>query len=1189
MAGNSTSKKRVSASAKGNTAPKSGDLSFLKGGGEMGERMRAFDWSSSAVGPVAEWPESLKTAVSICIGSRYPIVLWWDHPAYTMFYNDGYIPILGVTKHPGWLGRSGQECWKEIWSTVGPMLDGVFATGVATWSEDLLLVMDRNLRREETYFTFSYSPIHGDANKVDGIFCACYETTGRVVGERRLQTLRDLGRTVIEVRSTEEACDVAVKTLASNPYDVPFALVYLLDDKATEARLVCASGLEEGEAGAPEKIALTDSQTWPLSKVFETGAGEVVSDLANRFGITTGGPWPEPCESAFVLPITVSGYGKPTGFLVAGLSPRRIVDAEYRSFLDLIAGHVSTAVTNARAYEEERKRAEALAEIDRAKTEFFSNVSHEFRTPLTLMLGPLEDTLNDTTLSPQVAQRLHVAHRNSIRLLKLVNTLLDFSRIEAGRIDAVYEAVDLTTVTAELASMFRSATEKAALNLVVDCSPIDREVYVDREMWEKIVFNLLSNAFKFTFEGEIIVALRESGESVVLEVSDTGTGIPDNELPHLFERFHRVKGAQGRSYEGSGIGLALVQELVKLHGGDVRVKSEVGRGSTFTVCIPTGSAHLPADRLGGERSLASTSLHGQTWVEEVLKYLPDTDDHVNDLQAFDSVPANALGTSTDQPRARILLADDNADMRDYVRRLLAPKYDVATVADGEKALGLARSEEFDLVLTDVMMPQLDGFGLLKALRADDRTSTMPIILLSARAGEESRVEGMGAGADDYLVKPFSARELLARVEAHLNLQRLRRESEAAVFELMAREKEARASAEIANRIKDDFLAILSHELRTPLNAIVGWTHLLKSGKLSERDRERGVDVIERNAAAQRAIIDELLDISRIVTGKLKLDPRPLELPGVIDGVIDAVRPAAEAKNIQIHTSIERNAGLVMGEAVRLQQVIWNLLSNAVKFTPTHGRVDVELKSAGTKLKLIISDTGEGIDHEFLPYIFERFRQADTSSKRVHGGLGLGLSIVSSLVSMHGGEIQAASGGKGKGATFTVTLPVLSLSDLEVLGEVSPEVSAQLLNLRRQQNGAGDKPAELHPDLLKGLRVLTVDDQQDTRELITIALARYGAEVKATDSASTALQLIKEWKPHVVVSDIGLPGVDGYDFIRQVRELETGGDRIPAIAVTGYAGAVDESKALDAGYEVHLSKPIELNKLVSVIARVSNRV
>ena len=240
------------------------------------------------------------------------------------------------------------------------------------------------------------------------------------------------------------------------------------------------------------------------------------------------------------------------------------------------------------------------------------------------------------------------------------------------------------------------------------------------------------------------------------------------------------------------------------------------------------------------------------------------------------------------------------------------------------------------------------------------------------------------------------------------------------------------------------------------------------------------------------------------------------------------------------------------------------------------------------MKLIIRDTGEGIDQEFLPYIFERFRQADTSSKRVHGGLGLGLSIVSSLVNLHGGEVHAASGGKGKGATFTVTLPMLSLSELEVLGEVSPEVSAQLLNLRQQQNGASDRNAELYPDLLKGLRVLTVDDQQDTRELITIALARYGAEVKASDSASTALQLIKEWKPHVVVSDIGLPGMDGYDFMRQVRELESDGERIPAIAVTGYAGAVDESKALDAGYEVHLSKPIELNKLVTVIAKVSNR-
>jgi signal transduction histidine kinase len=1181
-------KKGASKSPQDKTTPQSGDLSFLKGGGEMGERMRAFDWSSSAVGPVSGWPPSLKTAVSICIGSRYPIVLWWGHPAYTMFYNDGYIPILGVTKHPGWLGRSGKECWKEIWSTVGPMLDSVFETGVATWSEDLLLVMDRNLPREEAYFTFSYSPIHGDANKVDGIFCACYETTGRVVGERRLQTLRDLGRTVIQGKSAEEACEVALKTLAENRYDIPFALVYLVDDQAKQARLVCSSGVEAREAAAPEEIVFTDTQAWPLGRVFETGSVEVVSDLPERFGRFSCGPWPESCESAVVLPIAASGYGKPTGFLVVGLSPRRLVDAEYRSFLDLIAGHISTAISNARAYEEERKRAEALAEIDRAKTAFFSNVSHEFRTPLTLLLGPLEDALNTSKLHFKVKEHLQVAHRNGIRLLKLVNTLLDFSRIEAGRIEALYEVVDLTKLTTELASMFRSATDKASLNLIVDCSPISRDVYVDREMWEKIVFNLISNAFKFTFEGEIAVSLREVGDSVELEVRDTGTGIPDDELPHLFERFHRVKGALGRSYEGSGIGLALVQELVKLHGGSVRVVSELKRGSTFTVSIPTGSAHLPPGLIGRERTLASTSLQSEAYVDEVLKWLPDGDNPLNGITAFESVSAGDSASSSDQSRARILLADDNADMRDYIKRLLAPKYEVFAVADGETALGMARFEGFDLVLTDVMMPKLDGFGLLRALRGDERTAATPIILLSARAGEESRVEGMEAGADDYLIKPFSARELLARVEAHLNLQRIRRESEAAMRELMAREQEARASAEIANRIKDDFLAILSHELRTPLNAIVGWTHLLKGGKLNERDRERGIDVIERNAAAQRAIIDELLDISRIVTGKLKLEPKPVELSIVIDGAVETIRPAAEAKGIQIFTAIERNAGLVMGEAVRLQQVIWNLLSNAVKFTPNNGRVEVELKASGNNLRLVIRDTGEGIDEEFLPFIFERFRQADTSSKRVHGGLGLGLSIVSSLVNMHGGEVHAASDGKGKGSTFTVTLPLMSLSELKDLSDNSPEVSAQLLMLSRQQNGAGDNGADLNPELLSGLRVLTVDDQQDTRELMALALARYGAEVQTSESAAEALTMIENWKPHVVVSDIGLPGMDGYDFMRQLRRTEGDGERIPAIAVTGYAGAIDESKALNAGYEVHLPKPIELNKLVEAIAKVSRK-
>lgn len=1176
------------------TAANPADLSFLSGGGEMGERMRAFDWSTSPVGPPAEWPQSLKTAVSICIGSRYPIVLWWGNPEYTMFYNDGYIPILGVTKHPGWLGRSGRECWQEIWSTVGPMLDSVFETGEATWSEDLLLVMDRNIPREENYFTFSYSPIRGDASKVDGIFCACYESTGRVVDERRLQTLRDLGRTVIGVKSVEEACDSAGKTLEANPYDLPFALIYLIDKTADQARLVCSTGLEAGDIPAPAEIPLLtpDAVAWPLQRVFETGTAELVTNLQARFGPIPGGPWPESAETAVVLPISAPGYTKPIGFLVAGFSPRRVLDNDYRSFFDLIVGHIGTAIANAQAYEEERKRVEALAEIDRAKTAFFSNVSHEFRTPLTLMLGPLEDALAERELPSKILERLDVAHRNSIRLLKLVNTLLDFSRIEAGRIEGVFESIDIGTLTAELASAFRSAVERAGLNLVVECAPTSSTVYVDREMWEKIVFNLLSNAFKFTFYGAIKVSLNEADGFVELKVSDTGTGIPDAELPHLFERFHQVKGARGRSYEGSGIGLALVQELVKLHGGEVRVRSKLGYGSSFAVRIPTGSAHLPADRLSGARTLSSTALSSRAYVEEALKWLPEAEVR-DDGPLSPAVSPAQLSTSqprTDRQRARILIADDNSDMREYLRRLLVQKYEVEAVSDGQAALNVARLQDIDLVLSDVMMPNLDGFGLLKQLRLEERTKTIPIILLSARAGEESRVEGMDAGADDYLVKPFSARELLARVEAHLKLQRVRREAEQAVRELMVQEQKARASAEVANRIKDDFLAMLSHELRTPLNAIVGWTHLLKKGLLSEKDRVRGIDVIDRNAAAQRAIIDELLDVSRIVTGKVKLEAKPVDLASVIEAAIDVVRPAAEAKEIQIVRSMDPNAGLINGEAVRLQQVIWNLLSNAVKFTPQKGRVEVHLRSAGKDLEVVVSDTGEGIEPEFLPDIFERFRQADSSSRRVHGGLGLGLSIVRSLVEMHGGQIKASSHGKGKGSTFTLQLPVIGLSDLEEK-KVEPQAeSEQLLALGWKQpvQAKSVSSVELKDDLLRGLKVLTVDDQPDTRELIAVALGRYGAEVRASESASNALKMIQEWKPHVVVSDIGLPGVDGYDFMRQLRELEGDGQRTPAIAVTGYAGAVDESKALDAGYEMHLSKPIELSELATAIAKLSRR-
>ena len=490
--------------------------------------------------------------------------------------------------------------------------------------------------------------------------------------------------------------------------------------------------------------------------------------------------WPYPPEKATVVPIRLREHSEAAGFLVLGIHPGRAFDTNYRHFVRRIAEQIAIGLASARAYERERQRAEALAEIDRAKTAFFSNVSHEFRTPLALMLGPLEEVLPDARerLGPERHEQLVTVRRNALRLLKLVNTLLDFSRIEAGRVQAVYEPTDLAGFTSEIASVFRSAMEKAGLRFSVECCPIAEPVYVDRDMWEKVVSNLLSNAFKFTFEGAVTVTLEPVDGAVALRVRDTGVGIPEDQRERVFERFHRIEGTHARTYEGTGIGLALVQELVKLHGGGVRVESALGRGSTFTVTIPLGTDHLPAQRIQAVRSIASTAIGAVSYADEAQGWLPDelsTAPQAPLLAELASLTSTAR-TAPDAKREPILVVDDNADMRQYLRHLLGDRYDVQTVADGYQALEATRVSRPALVLADVMMPRLDGFGLLRAIRDDPTLASTPVILVSARAGEESRVEGLQAGADDYLVKPFTARELMARVETHLKLANLRRES-----------------------------------------------------------------------------------------------------------------------------------------------------------------------------------------------------------------------------------------------------------------------------------------------------------------------------------------------------------------------------------------------------------------------------
>jgi signal transduction histidine kinase/DNA-binding response OmpR family regulator len=1296
------------------------------GNTEMARRMRELDWSTTPLGPVEQWPQSLRTSVSTCLDCAFPIVLWWG-PDLTILYNDEYRPMLGPSKHPVALGERGAKVWAEIWDVIGPMLAHVFERAEATRSRDLLLHIDRGYP-EEAYFSFSYSPIHIEGGKVGGVFCPVIETTEKVIGERRLRTLRDLAAKSKGADSEDAAYEAAATILAANSHDVPFALIYRIDERQSAASLKAVAGIERGTSAAPESVALQDRlpDPWSLALVAGSGQPATLTNVSARFDVLPTGAWKVAPHTALVLPVSMPGQEQPRAILVAAVSPMRALDEDYRTFFSLIATQIASSLADAQALEEERRRAEALAELDRAKTTFFSNVSHEFRTPLTLMIGPLQDLLAraDGRLSEDTTTAIEIAHRNGLRLLKLVNTMLDFSRIEAGRIDASYQPTDLTALTTDLASVFRSAIEKAGLDLVVDCEPLPEAVYVDRDMWEKILLNLLSNAFKFTFDGRITVRLRLCGDRVELQVADTGVGIPEADLPRMFERFHRVKGVRARTHEGTGIGLALVQELARLHGGTVDVTSVEGKGTTFTVSLQTGTSHLPPDRIAAARQVPSTAAGAAPFVEEALRWLPES--------------AGAAMDAAGESAPRVLIADDNADMRDYLRRIVGESYQVDAVGDGRTALERIRATPPDLVLADVMMPRLDGFGLVAAIREDRRLRSLPIILLSARAGEDARIDGLNAGADEYLVKPFVARELLASISSQMQLARLRRESEQALQQNLAitetlnavgtvvasdldRTKVVQAvtdaatdvttaefgaffynvvneagesytlytisgvpreafsqfpmprntevfaptfkgtgivrspditkdpryghnppyrgmpaghlpvrsylavpvkgpagdiigglffghsevgrftehherlavgiaawaavalenarlymSVQDASRVKDEFLASLSHELRTPLNAILGYARMLRSGIIAPDRQQKAIDTIERNATSLTQIVEDVLDISRIVSGKIRLDVQSVDFPEIVRGAIDAITPAAEAKGVRVEVVLDPKAAPVSGDPERLQQVMWNLLSNAVKFTDKGGKVQIRLARVESHVEVAVSDTGVGIAPEFLPHVFERFRQADAGSARERGGLGLGLSIARQLTELHGGTIDASSGGVGRGATFRVSFP---LTILHPAREEAPPAQPRP-EPSRHEIPAGD---------LRGVRVLAVDDERDALALLSDVLEAAGARVTTAHAVNDALDRLEGEVPDVIVADLGMPHQDGFQLIERIRRHDNPRVRcLPVAALTAYARSDDRVKALRAGFNIHLAKPIDPAELVTTIAALARR-
>jgi PAS domain S-box-containing protein len=728
----------------------------------LGRDLAAVDWSATPLGPVEDWPKSLRNVVRLQLASRFAMWMAWG-PELTFLCNDTYRQSTLGAKYPWALGKPAREVWSEIWPDIGPRIESVITTGAATWDESLLLFLERSGYQEETYHTFSYSPITDDDGAIAGMLCVVSEDTARVISERRMATVRELGTALAAASTVDEVCAAAGRRIALDRRGVPFALGYIFDAAGT-AHLAFSSDVPDGHPIAPKTLPADGADpVWPLDGV-RAGEVELVENLG-RFPELRSGEWDEPVERALVLPFRRPGPDAALGFLVAGLTRYRPLDDEVHSFLRLVADQIAAAISRAEAFEQERQRAEDLAELDRAKTTFFTNVSHELRTPLTLLLGPATDALTDSeqALADRQRNRVEVIERNGERLLKLVNTLLDFSRLESGQVEPRFEPLDLARHTTELAGMFEPAMQRAGLDFTIDVRPLPQRAFVDREMWAKMVLNLLSNALKATFEGGVRVALAERDGAAELSVRDTGVGIPLAQQGRLFERFHRVQGAQLRSHEGSGIGLALVSELAALHGGTVRVRSTPGEGSEFTIRIPIGRGHLPDPLVSDDPidELPPVEHYGAGYLAEADRWLGESD-------------SSAASTPDGSERPSVLVVDDNADMRTYVCSLLADRYAVRTAVDGAEALETARADPPHLVLTDVMMPRLDGFGLLAELRADPATMHVPVVMLSARSADEAAVIGLEAGADDYLVKPFTARELRARVRAALELDRVRR-------------------------------------------------------------------------------------------------------------------------------------------------------------------------------------------------------------------------------------------------------------------------------------------------------------------------------------------------------------------------------------------------------------------------------
>jgi signal transduction histidine kinase len=995
-------------------------LDFLSGGGDMGERIRNFDWAGTPLGDPETWEQGLKTCVRIILTSAQPMFVWWG-PSLINIYNDQYAHFLGV-KHPAALGAKASAVWTEIWDLLVPKIKSV-ERNEGTYDEAMLFIMERKGYQEEVYVSFCYSPVPGDDGTMKGLFCVCSDNTERVINERSLQTLRDLGAIVFDEKSLQVIYRNLGEALGKNNRDFPFAIVYKIENNGSTATATASAGTNNRQYLLPAVIDL-EAPTMDTQHFYQAYASNkvTIAEINTQNHDIPKGEWKAPASQVVYIPITAVGSNHPYAIIFAALNPYRLFDNHFKQFCELIGERVSLEINKMLAIEEERKRAEELEQIDKAKTVFFSNISHEFRTPLTLILNPLEELLNQPTshLSAIEKKNIETTHRNAVRLLKLVNTLLDFSRIESGRQQASYTLTDLGALTTNLVANFRAVIEKAGMQLIVKADTVIQPVYVDRHMWEKIVFNLLSNAFKYTLAGSITVELTAENKYAVLKIKDTGVGIPEAELPHMFKRFHRVQQVTGRTFEGTGIGLSLIKEFVLLHKGDIGVESEFGKGSTFTVRIPFGKEHLPQQHIKSiDQDDHEGMLTSSMFVEEAGTLLVKK---ANEQAAGnDGLPL-------------VLVVDDNADMRDHLQSVLMPHFKIVTANNGQDALHKIQQQQPDLILSDIMMPVLDGIGLLQEIKANKATAHIPVILLTARAGEESKIVGWETGADDYLTKPFSSKELISRIASQIKTQQIRTE---ALMDISKQKKHAQKLEEMnreltkMNEELTSFAYVSSHDLQEPLRKIQMFSKRILEKEINVLSEE-GKNFFYRmdNAASRmQLLINDLLTYSRTNTSQKHFEKTDLNL------LLAEVKQELMEKITATGTVMEIGPLPVLPIiAFQFKQLFTNLIANSIKFArpgvPPHITIKCEVvdghkidrPTANMERKywhFTIADNGTGFDPKFSEQIFGLFQRLH--GRKDYEGTGIGLAIAKKVVENHNGLIMA-EGIENKGATIHLYLP-----------------------------------------------------------------------------------------------------------------------------------------------------------------------